>query len=369
MKEYNQTFTTNIISIQYLRALAAGLVLLEHVGNKSRRTGNDILSWMHFGYTGVDIFFVISGFIMCFIYMKSPNGASALLNFWKRRILRILPMYWLVTLVALCVFLATPHLVNSSGGKTVVWQSFLLIPGEGQRFLVANGWTLSFEMYFYAIFSIAFLLSNKMIGALLTTSILLIATSAGIITQSTHSFPLNTLVAEFAFGIIIYKIHSSALPSSSLGHIFGITCLFLGALGIASQVAITTALPDMRFVTAGIPAALLTYGLIELEEYFHKNPIGWIQKLGDSSYSMYLLHPFPIAIAGVLLGKLNISDSPAARAMEWSLWIAVMIATLVTSHLAYLQIETRLNSKGTALVDWTICKFKEICNQRNTRNI
>jgi peptidoglycan/LPS O-acetylase OafA/YrhL len=125
----------------------------------------------------------------------------------------------------------------------------------------------------------------------------------------------------------------------------------------------------MRFVTAGIPAALLTYGLIELEDYFHKNPIGWIQKLGDSSYSMYLLHPFPIAIAGVLLGKLNISDSPAARAMEWSLWIAVMITTLVTSHLAYLQIETRLNSKGTALVDWTIRKFKEICNQRNTRNI
>jgi exopolysaccharide production protein ExoZ len=101
---------TNLQSIQIMRGIASLLVLLNHISVKGYQYGNGALKGFSVGGAGVDLFFIISGYIM-----------DQRLNFSQfiiRRIKRIIPLYWLVTTIALIVYLYKPNLINSSGGKT-----------------------------------------------------------------------------------------------------------------------------------------------------------------------------------------------------------------------------------------------------------
>ena len=99
----------------------------------------------------MELFFIISGFIMCHTTQSSQGRWKDVGHFMVNRFTRILPLYWLLTALALVVFLIAPDKVNSSGGDTKIWQSFLLVPSEG-KFLIMNGWTLTYEFFFYLLF-------------------------------------------------------------------------------------------------------------------------------------------------------------------------------------------------------------------------
>ncbi|MBY8111691.1 acyltransferase family protein [Vibrio fluvialis] len=95
-----------LISIQYFRAIAALFVLLSHASHKVELESS-ITNLFKLGNYGVDLFFIISGFVMCFsIDGKCPNP----IKFMKARFIRILPLYWILTLVALIVFLFKPEI-------------------------------------------------------------------------------------------------------------------------------------------------------------------------------------------------------------------------------------------------------------------
>ena len=92
-----------IYSIQYMRAIAALLVVMTHVATKGAKYGSDPLSWFNVGGAGVDLFFIISGYIMCHtVEHKESNFPS----FIKARVHRIIPLYWTLTTFALVVFFA-----------------------------------------------------------------------------------------------------------------------------------------------------------------------------------------------------------------------------------------------------------------------
>lgn len=321
----------SIVSLQYLRALAAAMVLFEHTGDKSEQVGNHILGFYHHGYTGVDVFFVISGFIMSFIFAKSLQGAASLADFWRRRFVRIMPLYWVLSLVALGIFLASPGSVNSSGGDTAVWKSFFLIPGEGERFLIANGWTLSYEMLFYAVFSLSFLATTKALGfaaALLLVAVLGFAQSLGF-------FWPSPIVVEFSYGIAAYLLYRQFGPL-----LWSPVLMALGAAGLIFQEALVQTLPDARFLTAGLPAALLVYGAVSYEERLRRLPLRWLEKLGDSSYSMYLFHPFVLKAAGIVFAHAGLSRH--GTWLEALFWLATAVAVFGVSHLVYLYLEIPL---------------------------
>lgn len=336
-----------IVTVQYLRALAAVMVLLEHTGKKSAQVGNEIFSSLHFGYTGVDVFFVISGFIMCFIYMRSGSGITSLQDFWGRRFVRIMPLYWALTLFALCAFLAAPDKVNSSGGETVVWQSFLLLPGEGQRFLIANGWTLSYEMYFYALFSLSFLTSNKTFGAISSMALICFIVGLGFAGLDFGKFLANSFLLEFVFGIGICLLYIRR-ASSDLS-LFGVLCALCGAAGLIAQQYTTSMIPDSRFITAGVPAALMVYGVVVNEPVVKRLRISWLEKLGDSSYSMYLFHPFPLKAAGLVFAYFGWGG--LGMWFESAYWLGTTVAVLVASYYVYLHLELPLNAKVKYLMD------------------
>ena len=108
-------------SIQYLRGIAATMVVMTHV----LRTA-DVLADFHFiGAAGVDIFFVISGFLMWSINNKNERTAA---EFMLDRLARIVPLYWVVTLLIVCLAVFTPFYKDADIGATYVWKSLLFIP-------------------------------------------------------------------------------------------------------------------------------------------------------------------------------------------------------------------------------------------------
>lgn len=296
-------------SIQFLRGIAALMVVMTHVAHKGGQYGTGSLSWFKIGGDGVDLFFIISGFIMCY---TTHDKRMTFFSFMKNRVQRIIPLYWTLSFVALLVFIFSPHLVNSSGGRTGVLESFFLIP-NGVKFLIQNGWTLSYEFYYYFIFSIfIFLTSVKSYRYLGITLTIMMLAVVGVVFKQTSAyfmFLFSDLLLEFSFGILAFVLFQKLKPGSILSTLmilFGLSYLiFRNAYGT----------PDVVFgkpITSGIPMFLIFLGLISLENWFVNNDgrfVRLFEQLGNCSYSLYLVHPFVLSPLAMILKKMNMLNS------------------------------------------------------------
>jgi exopolysaccharide production protein ExoZ len=151
-----------LISIQYLRGVAALLVVIFHI---SRIPSLRYLSWLDTGAIGVQIFFVISGFIMW--YTTSSRRLSPF-EFWYHRIIRVVPLYWLFLLLVIVISLSNPQDLNSTALTTAgIIKSFLFIPYynavpiNGIAPILVPGWSLNYEMFFYLLFGFSLFLSAR----------------------------------------------------------------------------------------------------------------------------------------------------------------------------------------------------------------
>ncbi len=149
-----------IVSLQYLRGVAAMMIVFCHAF--------DQLPWLkalapNVGLSGVDLFFVISGFIMVFV---TTNAASSAWEFFRMRIIRIVPLYWLFNFATAALILTLPQLFQTS---VFTLPHFILslffiphlspaVPPSISPFILL-GWTLNYEMFFYAIFALAMAMS------------------------------------------------------------------------------------------------------------------------------------------------------------------------------------------------------------------
>jgi exopolysaccharide production protein ExoZ len=145
--------------LQALRAIAAWLVIVDHslLEITQNQSGNPLthIAWT-LGSAGVDVFFVISGFIMVLICWDNFGQWAAAGDFLRRRIIRIVPLYWLATVAALAY-----HRVSATHGAHADWSELLyslsFIPYADRDGLwspiLPQGWTLSYEMMFYALFA------------------------------------------------------------------------------------------------------------------------------------------------------------------------------------------------------------------------
>lgn len=213
-----------IESVQVLRAIAAISVVLFHTNQKvvdmyerygiTRTIFNNNLYDM--GVCGVDIFFVISGFIMAMITKNLHKTPNAVREFAYKRIIRIVPPYWLWTLVLLAVLYFLPHMFSrlTFNFKEAIL-SLLFIPyipvGLNSSPVLAVGWTLSYEMYFYALICVGLFFPRKIFIAglgvffLITTTILYYADGDGPILYLVK----NPILWEFFCGILLFEIFMS----------------------------------------------------------------------------------------------------------------------------------------------------------------
>ena len=281
------------IFIQVLRGAAALLVVLHHALTPS--DGIPVSqSYFHFGAAGVDVFFVISGFI---IYMSTSTRHQPAGDFLIKRAARIFPPYWIATglLVFTHLFLGMQRDMVLSPSHTIF--SLLLIahdsptvPGSAYPLLIP-GWTLQYEIFFYGIFAIALLCARNHVVPFVAAVLfaLVLAGSALSISPApaadiAFSVYTNPLLLEFLAGILIGVV--ALRRPAWLDIRFGL----LMPLGLALLV-LSDYLVLPRVIEWGVPAMFLVFGAVNFEPLALQMPIPrFLVLLGDASYSIYLTH-------------------------------------------------------------------------------
>jgi exopolysaccharide production protein ExoZ len=297
-------------NLQVMRAIAAVLVVIHHflLANRDFGQAGGIAGFHNLaelGACGVDLFFCISGFVMLSSIARKP-GFSAF-DFAVGRISRIYPAYW-VMLTVFILLVGLNHVKKTGLGGTLaeplfsagfLLSSYLLLPaynpesGFMQPFL-AQGWTLSYELYFYALLMIAAVaakanaLRTALLGGfLLVTGVVLFKDSAYV----GGIFVSNTIVLEFILGMLVFLL---VQKTKRLGWLAIVTGFCLLAATVFFKV-------ENRVLFWGVPAALVLYGFVALEGSL--SPWKILKSLGDASYSLYLTHGALTYIYGGLLKR------------------------------------------------------------------
>lgn len=309
-----------LVSIQFLRAFASILVLFHHISYKDQIYGNDVLSFFTIGEIGVDIFFIISGYIMMHSTHQKPVKAG---DFIVNRIIRIIPLYWTFTIIALIIYIVMPDKINSSGGATVVFESFVLFPTEG-KYLVQNGWTLRYEFLFYFIFMISLFLKNKRFIAVTIFGLFLV----GIWLNPSNlylSFVTNDLLLEFLFGIFLYLMRYRYSNDN-----IGISILvFFTSISFLYYFKQNPEATEIRAIYYGIPALLFSASFLLLEQKL-KNFESVILLFGNSSYSLYLVHPFVLVACALIFKRFASSTVTFDIGFIFVMFLASIIAGMAT---------------------------------------
>ncbi len=285
-------------ALQYLRAIAALVVVYSHA---CIQVPAYQAKMMEFGSFGVDIFFVISGFIMLYISKPTHTPGAFMLN----RIRRVAPLYWFFTLLMACIFLIMPSVfANTELTFDALIKSLFFIPHFSSAHpgevwpIVAPGWSLNFEMYFYLLFALSLFARENLRLILISVAIagiFLIAKLSG--GESAFAqFLADDVVFEFIFGMLLAHAWKRGWRlSSAAGTVVFITGFAL--LIIHSQKLLLAAYDLPGIVTNGIPAAMVVAGTLFVK--MPDNRIGVM--LGDASYALYLSHIFVLGLLRKLL--------------------------------------------------------------------
>jgi exopolysaccharide production protein ExoZ len=258
-------------SIQVLRAIAACAVALLHsyqnLGMPAGREG--------YGAFGVDLFFVLSGFIMANVAEGRTAGA-----FLRDRLWRIYPMWWLALLPWLLLLPRSPIFIVSSLTLWPIYGNEYYVP------VLQVGWTLSFELLFYAAMALA--LRTRAWVPLAIYGICLV----GAMTTSSALFHFigNPVALEFLMGVAIAKLPRRA--AFGLLAPVGVLLLALTSPVVGSaQATLGVENGSWRALEWGAPAALIVWGALSLEPWFKHRLFDVPVAIGDASYALYLFHP------------------------------------------------------------------------------
>jgi exopolysaccharide production protein ExoZ len=322
-----------LLSIQYLRGVAAIGVLIFHAADATGRS-------FRVGGSGVDIFFVISGLIMWTIGARRPLTPG---EFLLRRVIRVVPLYWFVTLALAGTWLILPNLLpNLSPTPSDVLLSLFFIPHydpTGQIVpLLVPGWTLNYEAFFYVVFA-ATLLTPLATRLWLLTAILAAFVVGGFLLKPTGAILItytDPLLLEFVAGAWIAK---AAVDGRTLPPGLAVGALLAGVLGLAAGAVGGVDGADIgawRVVVWGIPAALIVAGAMGLEAAGRVPSLRLPKFLGDASYSTYLVHALAVAFAVKVTGVLGL---PASSVLSFA---GAILAGLVAGIACFLIVERPL---------------------------
>jgi exopolysaccharide production protein ExoZ len=309
-----------LTNLQICRGLAAVMVVIGHSFRDfefiAAKTGLEVTERVVNWSCGVDIFFVISGFIMVHVAgsdFGTPHGPQ---RFMLKRFLRIAPLYWLVTTVLLGGAMIAPSLLNVPiGGLQHVLTSYFFVPDwrpdmSSIQPVMALGWTLNYEMLFYVVFASCMLLPFKLgIAALTGFFVCGVAARAGFeIEQTQFSFWFNPIVLEFVFGVFIGVAYRTGFRFSQSIAV---------AIGLAGFVLVAWMWPGFddsknstNFLRFGLPAAAFISAAALGPQLAGTSLARFGVLIGNASYALYLIHPFIIRPMRVVWLKLGLEALP-----------------------------------------------------------
>ncbi|MGH7010364.1 MAG: acyltransferase family protein, partial [Caulobacteraceae bacterium] len=251
---------------------------------------------------GVDVFFVISGFIM---WRIAGSREERPVRFLWRRASRILPPYWAATLLLLGIATIWPAFLPKVQPRTAhVLLSLALLPHlnpVGQPFpLLAPGWTLCYEAGFYLVFAAALLAPRQRRPAILFAVAIALIVIGLSLADPVYVLGANPIVLEFLFGVWIGRAaEAGRLPgptwSSALALLGAVILIVYGVLQWRDE--------TWRFLTWGVPAAAIVAGAVGLDRAASGPRWRMLTVLGDASYSIYLFHTIAVAAIAHLVGE------------------------------------------------------------------
>ncbi|MBF0563161.1 MAG: acyltransferase [Alphaproteobacteria bacterium] len=307
-----------ILAIETSRGLAAFMVVLYHCSRHLEKAFGQqpFHSAFQFGHAGVDFFFVLSGFIICFVHCKDIGQPARIGYFTERRFTRVVPFYWLVLgWVILVQALGSGHLWPS---WSQVAASILLLPDADP--IVGVSWTLRHEVLFYALFGV--MIAHRHLGqvALGLWLVLVLAVMAGWLPSAGNtawqlvSSPYNI---QFFFGLgaaVIIRRGGLRRPLAVLA----VGLAAAGLAGVAEDVGWMNGYQTPARFVYGLAAMMVVTGIARSEQIGHLRLSGPLLWLGEASYSLYLVHPIGVGLAWKGL---------ASAALDTRLLFAVLVAS------------------------------------------
>ncbi|MDB5438531.1 MAG: acyltransferase [Caulobacteraceae bacterium] len=324
-----QARLATLSSIQMLRGVAALSVVLYHV---SRVAGREISVLAG----GVDLFFVLSGFILWTASRQAPLAPGP---FLLRRAVRVLPLYWLLTLGVTLGALALPARFSSVHPEPVhVGLSLLLIPhfdpSGGSFPIIPVGWTLSYEAVFYLI--LAACLKLAMPRRLKVLSLVLVCIPiCSLAWPPAYQLIANPMLLELATGVWLAELRLSGRWASgdSGGALIATSLIIGGLIAFAMLEAAGGGWDLWRPFLWGPPAAAILAGAVMLEDAGVLPRLSWLERAGDASYSLYLTQDLTI---GAVLWTLP-AGSPV-----WALAVVAFLASLAIGAACWALVERPL---------------------------
>jgi len=333
----------NLRSLQILRMIAATSVVYYH-----------IYAQPNFGLFGVDIFFVLSGFVIALIIQEQTSPKQFAIN----RISRIVPIYWILTTFLFLLIYIYPPIVRKSTAETATFllylKSLFFIAyydvGQVKPPLLRVGWTLNYEMFFYVSVWASLLFFKK--HAIKTISIIILgAYIAPLLIINRNPFFIEFFsshyILEFLLGMLVFQIYK-------IGHlsIYSRFCPFI-AIGSYTLMAFIDAneIPGNRFLFFGIPSATLLLAMLGNENFYAKSSSKLILALtlmGDASYATYLSHFFLVeGFKRITCEKLGLFDCYHLPGV-----LAIILTCLIIGQLLYLLVDKAAHQECKRLLNY-----------------
>lgn len=308
---------TELISIQYLRAAAALGVVVWHAQGQVGLPNTQVLQ------AGIEVFFVISGYVMWLILSERPVSPWL---FLQKRLARVVPLYWLLTTLMVVLLLAAPQLMQSTRFDLPhIVASYLFVAwpnpvdGVGLKPVMIPGWTLNYEMAFYFLLAVGLAMRTAWRGAFVIGSLLVLAALSVLPLPPIAHFYASPFMAEMALGVglamVLPKVPKTWLKHGGMAFAAGCILLVLGGLAIDANA-------DGRLVLFALPVVLIVAGLVAIEQTGRLPAIPALKAVGDASYPLYMIHP-------VLLSAM--AQAIRLTGLEMPPWLYVGVAILVTS--------------------------------------
>jgi len=327
-----------LYSLQVLRAVAAIAVVFSHFQFDMTRylTQETGLPSLVVGNAGVDLFFVISGFVIVYASENLFAQPTGQWTFFQHRLVRIVPLYWVVTTIYIAIAAAAPEFAKSYSVATILGSYFFIPVPRADGIvepIVGQGWTLNYEMLFYVVFAVAVAAPRRL--AVVATALFLL----GLVFIGRLVEGLPTAVAYWADPITIEFIFGMGI---ALAYRQGVRLPRLGATALVVAGFILFALfpagGSLRSLVWGIPAALIVagsvFGPFSLSAPSWRIPI----IIGNASYALYLVHSF--AVRGTLFGakamSLDVTRTP------WLYMLFAVAAAVVLSIVVHYTLERPL---------------------------
>jgi len=333
-----------LMSIQAARGIATFIVIVAHVQLYVAGKMNlpDLMPFYGVVGAAVDSFFVVSGFIMVYASERLFGQPGGMRIFFLRRLARILPMYWITTTFVVIYLLATYGSLEAGGAPlSYVIASYFFVPitrpdGWGTP-VHGVAWTLNYEVFFYTVFGCFIFLSRRRIVFVVSTIFIALALASLAFGPFPNpwGFWSHPLILEFALGMGLALAYRDGVR-------IGATA-YWGLLAVATAVLLWSAWrgdffppsANERLFIWGFPTFLIIAALVLSRTPALTGPFWrFCGFIGDTSYSIYLIHPLTITLPRLFLARyIAPTDAP------WLYVALMMVLAFVPGILAYVYLE------------------------------